>query len=322
METRTIPHTVLTVSRACLGTMTFGAQCDETTACRMLELCLDQGINFIDTANVYAGGASEKILGSILRNRRHRVVLASKVGIPTGDVADQRGLSRAAIVRAIDESLTRLQTDYLDIYYLHQPDHSVAAEESLSTLEDLRVAGKIRYPAASNYAAWQICQMQSLARAKGFGPIHIAQPLYNLLSRGAEQEFFPMAKSLDVYTLAYNPLAGGLLTGKHGNNMPQPGTRFEQIPGYMTRYWHSVNHDAVEQFRSLARQAERSMISLAMNWILHHTAADGIILGASSADQLRENLAALNDGSLSSQTVAACDEIWHRLRGVAPQYNR
>jgi aryl-alcohol dehydrogenase-like predicted oxidoreductase len=316
METRTIPHTNLTVSRVSLGTMTFGGQCDEDTARAMVDLCLDQGVNFIDTANAYTGGAAEEITGRVLQGRRARVVLASKVGIAVGDADDQKGLSRRAILRAIDESLRRLRTDYLDIYYLHQPDPMVPLEESLEAMQHLVDAGKIRYIGASNYAAWQICRMQNHAK------IHVAQPIYNLLSRGVEQEFFPMAKELQLYTIVYNPLAGGLLTGKYHNGVPQAGTRFEQNAAYMDRYWHRPNHDAVGQLRSRASAEGRSLTSVALNWILHHSPADGVVLGASRLAQLSENLGVLEEGPLAAPLVAACAEIWATLRGVAPQYNR
>jgi 1-deoxyxylulose-5-phosphate synthase len=316
METRTIPYTGLAVSRVCLGTMTFGGQCDEAAARQIMDLSLDRGVNFVDTANVYTAGAAEEITGRILRGRRDRVVLASKVGIAAGDADDQKGLSRNAIFRAIDESLRRLQTDYLDIYYLHQPDYAVPLEESLEAMNDLVRVGKIRHIGASNYAAWQVCRMQNRAA------VHIAQPMYNLISRGVEQEFFPMAKDRDVYTVVYNPLAGGLLTGKHTNGAPLSGTRFEQNPGYRSRYWHGPNHQAVEELRSLASVEDRSATSLALNWILHHSPADGIVMGASRLEHARENLDILKDGPLPPGAVSACNEIWAQLRGFTPQYNR
>jgi aryl-alcohol dehydrogenase-like predicted oxidoreductase len=282
----------------------------------MVDLCLDQGVNFIDTANAYTGGAAEEITGRVLQGRRARVVLASKVGIAVGDADDQKGLSRRAIFRAIEESLRRLRTDYLDIYYLHQPDPKVPLEESVEAMQRLVDAGKIRYMGASNYAAWQICRMLNHAK------IHVAQPVYNLLSRGVEQEFFPMAKELQLYTIVYNPLAGGLLTGKHRNGTPQAGTRFEQNQAYRDRYWHRPNHDAVRRLRSRASAEGRLLTSVALNWILHHSPADGVVLGASRLEQMSENLGVLEEGPLAAPLVAACDEIWTTLRGVAPQYNR
>lgn len=322
METRAIPHTELTVSRVCLGTMTFGGQCDEATAREMVAACLEHGINFVDTANVYCGGASEEITGRVLQGRRDRFVLASKVGISVGEAPHQQGLSRAAILRGIDESLRRLRTDYLDIYYLHQPDYAVPIEESLEAMQQLIDAGKVRYCAVSNYAAWQICHMQHLASGRGLPKVHICQSLYNLLSRGLEQEFFRMAGTLDVFSIVYNPLAGGLLTGKHNGSVPLSRSRFDTNPGYMGRYWHGQNHDAVDELRLVSAAEGRSMVSLALNWILHHTPADGMVLGASSLGQLTDNLKALQDGPLTPESLSACGKIWANLRGITPQYNR
>jgi aryl-alcohol dehydrogenase-like predicted oxidoreductase len=322
MQTRLLSHTDLQVSRICLGTMTFGAQCGEADARRMVDTCLDRGVNFVDTANIYNQGAAEEMLGRVLGTRRPGVVLASKVAMKMGDAEDQHGLSRAAIFRALDESLRRLRTDYLDIYYLHQPDYQTPLAETLGAMADLVRAGKIRHAAASNYASWQICSMRCVASKAGYAPIHIAQPMYNLLARGIEQEFLPMAKSLEVSTVAYNPLAGGLLTGKHKGEEPLAGTRFDLVEAYRSRYWHQVNLRAVEKLVALACTEGRSLVSLSLNWVFHHTAADCLVLGASHAGQLEENLCALEDGPLSPTAVAVCDQVWSEVRGVAPQYNR
>src|SRR6476661_3337050 len=186
MQTRTLQHTDLIVSRACFGSMTFGSQVDETAASRIVDRCLDFGVNFFDTANVYNGGASEVIVGKTLKGRRQKIVLASKVRGKMGEGRDQAGLSRAAIELAIEDSLQRLQTDYLDLYYLHQPDYAVPVDESLEAMERLVKAGKVRYPASSNYSGWQVCQMQWLAEKNGYKRATITQPMYNLLARGIE----------------------------------------------------------------------------------------------------------------------------------------
>jgi aryl-alcohol dehydrogenase-like predicted oxidoreductase len=314
--------TGLKVSRLCFGAMTFGGQTSEATGIRMVERCLDAGINFFDTANVYQQGASETILGNALKGRRHRVVLASKVRGRMGDAPDQSGLSPAAIRRAIDESLQRLQTDYLDLYYLHQPDYAVPVEATLECMEQLIKAGKIRHVACSNYASWQICKMLWAADKAGFAPVRVAQPMYNVLARGIEQEFLPFAKELNVATVCYNPLAGGLLTGKHEKEAPIRGSRFDKNQMYLNRYWHTQDFDAVEAVREASRQAGRSMVSIALNWLLHHTSITCVILGASKLEHLEENLAAAQEGALNPETVAALDQIWTGLRGVTPNYSR
>jgi 1-deoxyxylulose-5-phosphate synthase len=288
----------------------------------MIDACLDAGINFIDTANVYNGGKSEEITGNILKGRRHRVVLASKVRGKMGEGADESGLSKAAIHRAIDDSLRRLQTDYLDLYYLHQPDYDTPIAETLAAMEDLVKAGKVRYPAVSNYAAWQVAQMHCIAQKCGYKPAWVSQPMYNLIARGIEPEYLPMCKEFGVSTIVYNPLAGGLLTGKQRPDAPVAGSRFDKNKMYLDRYWHEQDFAAVEQLQAIAGRAGRSMVSLALNWLLHHTPADCVILGASRLDQIQQNLAVLDDGPLTPDTLAACDEVWRGLRGITPQYNR
>jgi aryl-alcohol dehydrogenase-like predicted oxidoreductase len=302
--------------------MTFGGQVDEALALRMVHQCLDQGINFFDTANVYQAGASEILLGKALRGRRSEAIIADKVRGKTGDEADQSGLSRAAIFRAVDESLARLQTDYLDIYYLHQPDYAVPLDETIEAMDQLVKAGKVRYPASSNYSSWQVNRMLWLAESRKARPPLIAQQMYNLLARSIEQEFLPMAREFGVSLIVYNPLAGGLLTGKHDASVIAPGTRFDRNEMYQQRYWHERNFNAIERLKSIAEAEQRSLISLSLNWLLHHTPTDCLILGASGMEQLAQNLAACDEGPLTSEAGAACDEVWMDLRGPAPIYNR
>jgi aryl-alcohol dehydrogenase-like predicted oxidoreductase len=301
METRTLKHTDLTVSRACFGTMTFGSQVDEATAARIVDLCIDHGVNFFDTANVYNKGLAETIAGKALKGRRQKIILASKVRGKMGEAADESGLSKRAMLRAIDESLQRLQTDYLDLYYLHQPDYAVAIDETLEAMEQLVRQGKVRYPASSNYSGWQVCRMQWLAEKNSYKPAWITQPMYNLLARGIEQEYLPMTREFGA---------------------PIAGTRFDNNQMYLNRYWYDAYFDAVEEILAIARAAGRSPVSFALNWLLHHTTIDCVILGASRIEQLEENLKAMDDGALPASAVAACDAVWAKLRGVTPQYNR
>lgn len=301
--------------------MTFGSQVDEAAAIRIIDRCFERGVNFLDTANVYNLGASEIIVGKALKGRREKVVLASKVAGKMGD-AGPSGLSRAAIARSIDDSLKRLQTDYLDLYYLHQPDSSVPIEESLEAMDRLVREGKVRYPASSNYSGWQVCQMQWIAEKNGYKRATVTQPIYNLLARGIEQEYLAMAKQFGISTVVYNPLAGGLLTGKQKREAPLAGTRFDNNPMYMNRYWHDEDFDALAELLDIAKSAGRSPVSLALNWLLHHTPTDCVILGASRMEQLEENLAVFEEGPLPPDAVASCDAVWKRIRGVTPIYNR
>jgi aryl-alcohol dehydrogenase-like predicted oxidoreductase len=322
METRTLKHTELTVSRACFGTMTFGSQADEAASIRMIDLCIDQGVNFIDTANVYNKGLSETITGRALKGRRDKVILASKVRGKMGEGPDESGLSKRAMMRAIEESLKRLQTDYLDLYYLHQPDYATPIEETLEAMEQLVRQGKVRHPASSNYSGWQVSRMLWIAEKNTYKPAWITQPMYNLLARGIEQEYLPMTREFGVSTVVYNPLAGGMLTGKQKRGAPIPGTRFDNNQMYLSRYWYDSYFDAVDEILAIARESGRTPVSFALNWLLHHTTTDCVILGASRIEHLQENLKALDDGPLPGAAVSACDRVWAKLRGVTPQYNR
>jgi aryl-alcohol dehydrogenase-like predicted oxidoreductase len=322
MDNVTLKHTNLNVSRICFGTMTFGGQTDQAVAARMIDICTDAGINFLDTANVYNNGASEEMLGRLLEGRRDRFIVASKVRNKMGDGVDMAGLARGAIFRAIDDSLRRLRMDYLDIYYLHLPDYAVPIEESLDALNELVKQGKVRYTATSNYSAWQMVEMLWIAQRKGYPAPFIAQPMHNLVARGIEQEYLPMCKQFGVSNIVYNPLAGGLLTGKHRRDAPIPGTRFDNNRMYLDRYWHQADFDAVDQLQRIASTAGRSLLSLSLNWLYHHTPSECIILGASKVEHLEENLRVLGDGPLDPETLQACDKVWAVLRGPTPKYNR
>ena len=322
METRTLPTTDLNVSRACLGVMTFGGQTDEPTAMRMVDLCFDRGVNFFDTANVYTNGQSETILGNTLKGRRSRCILASKVGNKTGDPPDAPPLSRKAILQHIEMSLRRLQTDYLDLYYLHMPDYSARIEESLEAMDEVVRSGKARYPAISNYASWQVAQVFAISDKKGYKPPHVSQPMYNLLARGIEQEYVPFCKEYGISMIVYNPLAGGLLTGKQPRERPLAGTRFDNNQMYLDRYWHPAYFDAVDRVKAIASHAGRTMTDISLNWLLHHTTTDSVILGASRLEHLEQNLDAFGGGPLAAETVDELDAVWRNLRGVTPKYNR
>lgn len=322
MEKVKLQGTSLEVSRLCLGAMTFGKQASEAESIRMVETAIDGGLNFFDTANVYNSGASEILLGRALGSKRRHVVVASKVRGKMGPRPDDVGLSKQAIHKALDESLHRLNTDYLDLYYLHNPDYGVPIEETLETMDSLVKSGKVRYVASSNYAAWQVAQCRAIAAGKGYQPIHVTQPMYNLIARGIEQEFLPMCKAYGISTFVYNPLAGGLLTGKQRQERPLPGTRFDGNQQYLERYWHQQSFTAVADLKRIAVHARRSLVGLSLGWLLHHTEATGIILGASGKEQLVANLKEASLGPLKDETVVQCNLVWERLRGVVPKYNR
>ncbi len=323
MQFRALPHTDLKVSRLSFGTMPFGSQADEAASRRMVDRCLDAGINFFDTANMYNLGKAETILGKALAGRRQKVILATKVSYKMGEAPDESGLSRAAIHKAIDASLKRLGTDYVDLYYLHWPDYDIPIHETLAAMDELVKAGKIRYPAVSNYAAWQVCEILWVAEKNHLQPPFISQPMYNLLARGIEEEYLPFCKQFGIAVIPYNPLAGGLLTGKHSRGAgPIEGTRFDKNQLYLNRYWHADYFDAVEELKTVAREAGKTLVGLSLQWLLGQAQVDSVILGASRSEQLEENLRACEGSALDAATLERCDAVWKRLRGITPKYNR
>ena len=189
-------------------------------------------------------------------------------------------------------------------------------------MDQLVREGKVRVLGASNYASWEVCRMLWLAETNGWHPVRVVQPPYNLIARGIEPELLPLCRKFALGAVAYNPLAGGLLTGKHRIGEPQPGTRFERLPVYRDRYWNPANFEAVSRLSAVAEAEGRSLPGLALAWLLHHSATDCLILGASSPQQLRENMSAVERGPLSRDGVEACDRIWKALRGLSPQYHR
>ena len=312
------------VSTVCLGTMTFGSQVDESEAACMVDYALDQGVNFLDTANVYNNGLSEEITGRILGDKRSKVILATKVrGKMHSGENSYVGLSRSAIRKAIDESLQRLNTDYVDIYYLHQPDYEVELLESLEVMNNLLQEGKIRAIGFSNYAAWQMMEMTSISLKHGFQVPSIAQPMYNLLARGIEQEYLAFTKRFDVSNVCYNPLAGGMLSGKQSlDKGPLAGTRFDSNEQYRKRYWHEEYFKAIELLKQTANNFGISLTELSLRWLCNQPGAQCVILGASKYDHLIENLTAAQADPLPSEALADCELAWSMLRGPAPQYNR
>lgn len=325
MEYRTLPGTDMQLPRLVLGTMTFGAQVDREAAAAMVDSCRAAGITMFDTANSYNAGASERILGEIVAPFRADVLIASKVFNPTGDGSSYRGLRRPAIKEALEATLRRLGTDYLDLYYLHAPDWDTPIEETLGAMADAVAAGKVRQVGVSNYAAWQIAEIRCLSERHGWPTVSASQPMYNLLARRVEDEYAAGSVRYGLHNVVYNPLAGGLLSGKHTDpRRPQEGGRFASDlgPMYRERYWSDQQFGAVDALREIAGDAGLTLLELAFRWLLGRPLVGSILLGASSMDQLSANLTAASGPSLSPEVQQACDEVWTTLRGVAPLYNR
>ncbi len=324
MKTNTLLGTGIDVSSVCLGTMTFGSQVTEADAARMVDYAIDRGVNFFDTANVYNGGLSEEITGRILSTRRASVVLATKVrGMMRNGHHSYGGLSRSAIRRAVEDSLRRLGTDFIDIYYMHMPDRAVAIEETLQMMDDLRTEGKIRWIGTSNYAAWQMAEMESHMRRNDTTPPKVAQPMYNMLARGIEQEYIEFTNRFRISNVCYNPLAGGLLSGKQSfEKGPIPGTRFDGNQMYLNRFWHASYFRAVDALKDIAAGLGVSMTELALRWVCNRPGVQSVIIGASKQAHLEQNIDASQRDPLPDEALAACDRIWTELRGPTPLYNR
>ena len=310
MKYRNMGRTGLKVSAICLGTMVFGDQVNEETARAIVDTCWEAGVNFFDTADVYVQGRSEEVLGRLLKGRRHQAVIATKVQGVMGQGPNDRGLSRAHIMQAVEASLRRLQTDYIDLYQPHWPDYDTPLEETLRALDDLVRQGKVRYIGCSNYPAWYLCKSLWISDVRNLARFDCAQPRYNLLDRAIEEELLPLCAEEGIGVIPYNPLAGGFLTGKYRRGEPPPeGTRFGRRKDlYVPRYWHDPNFDAVEKLVDAAQQHGKTPAQLALAWLLHNPVITAPIVGASRPSQLEETLQAV-DMTLSEEELAACDGI-------------
>ena len=317
-------RTGLSVPRLCLGTMTFGLQCDEATSAAILDRAAAGGITFIDTADVYPLGGSaatigrtEEIVGRWLEGRRHDIIVATKCFGATSARPWDRGNSRKHILDAIDASLRRLRTDYVDLYQLHHPDADTPIDETLSALDDVVRAGKARYVGCSNFAAYQVARALGRSEVLGAARFDTVQPRYNLLFRQVERELLPLCREEGLAVIPYNPLAGGLLTGKHRRDAgPTEGTRFtlgSAAARYQERYWHEREFATVEALRPLAEEAGLSMTALALAWVLAHPAVTAPIVGASRPEQLGDVLAAA-DKPLDAALKARIDALTREYR--------
>jgi aryl-alcohol dehydrogenase (NADP+) len=323
MEHVPFGRTGLRVSRLCLGTMTFGYQCDEDTSIAILDAATEAGITFIDTADAYplgapvsAFGATEELLGRWLRGRRDRVVLATKCYFPTGPMPWDAGSSRQNIMRAIEASLRRLRTDHVDLYQLHAWDPGTPIDESLSALDDLVRSGKVRYIGCSNFLAYQIARSLGRSETLRLTSFASVQPRYNLLYRQPERELLALCQEEGLAVIPYNPIAGGLLSGKHRRGEPTEGTRFTlgwAAQRYQERYWHEREFDTVDALAPLAAEDGRSMAEMAVGWVLARPAITAPIIGASRPEQLQDAVRAVNR-PLDGDLVAQLDGITHEYR--------
>ena len=325
MQTRRLGRNGLEVPALCLGTMTFGFQVDEATSFEILDAAFERELRFLDTADAYPLGGTletigdtETIIGRWMQARGNRdaIILATKCWAPTHRGPNAFGLSRQHIIDAIDASLTRLQTDYVDLYQSHAFDPRVPIEESLRAFEDLVRAGKVRYIGCSNYPAWRLGQALATADRLGITRYASVQPRYNLLFREIETELLPLCRDEGVGVLVYNPLAGGFLSGKYAKGTaPEDNTRFTlgtAAQRYQERYWQETQFDAVATLKGVAEERDVNLVSLAVSWVLEQPGISSAIIGASHAAQLDANLAAL-EVSWDDELLAACDAAWWQL---------
>lgn len=322
-------RTGLKVSRACMGTMTFGFQCDEETSVAVLDRAFELGVTFVDTADVYPLGAprellgrTEEIVGRWLQGRRDDVIVATKCFAPMGRHPWQGGTSRKHVLDAVDASLRRLQTDSIDLYQLHAYDPDTPLDETLGALDHLVRSGKVRYVGVSNWLAYRVARALGRSEALGLVRIDSVQPRYNLLFREPERELLPLCLEDGVGVIPYNPLAGGLLTGKHLMGPPPDGTRFA-LPRagtlYQDRYWHEREFATVAAVQELATEAGMSLTRLAVAWVAANPAVTAPILGATRPGQLDESVAGC-ETVLDADLQARLDELTAEYRrGDAPR---
>ena len=294
MKYKILGRTGVKVSELCYGTMAFGGDADEKTSEQMYRRVRELGFNFFDTANVYSQGRSEKILGKLIQGERDELVISSKVCGSMGDGPNDSGLSRRHIMQAVEASLARLQTDRLDLYFVHNFDGDTPIEETLSALDDLVRQGKILYPAVSNWAAWQIATALGHCAREGLARFECIQPMYNLAKRQVEVEILPLARSEQLGVISYSPLGGGLLTGKYGVDKRPEGGRLLPQDNYIKRYANPLYYELADRFAAYASERSVHPATLALAWAKGHPDVTAPIIGGRDLGQLQPSLAALD----------------------------
>lgn len=325
MKINRMGRTGLKVSEVCLGTMTFGNQADEQTSFAIMDAAVEAGVNFFDTADVYPLGSTpemrgrtEVFVGNWLRERkmRDKIVLATKCRGAMGEGPNESGLSRKHIFAAIEDSLRRLQTDYIDLYQVHSPDLETPIDETMLALNDLVREGKVRYVGCSNYPAWQLATALWTSDKLGIARFECDQPRYNILYREIENEILPLCREQGVGVIAYNPLAGGFLTGRYtpGQDVEQ-GSRFSLHQSgklYQARYWQSAQFEAVEELKKYFDAKNKPLAQVALAWVLAQPGITSAILGASKPEQLRDSIKG-TELKLDEEDMKMANSIWYRL---------
>lgn len=309
MKYKQLGKTGVKVSELCLGTMIYGRQVDEASSIQIIRRAVDRGINFIDTANVYVEGRSEEIVGQAIRGMRDEVVLATKVRHRMGPGPNDAGLSRKHIMKSVEDSLTRLGTDYIDLYQLHRPDSATPLKETLFALDDLVRDGRVHYIGSSNFPAWLIEKALRISEVYGLEGFVSSQPRYNILDRAVERELLPLCREEGIGVIPYSPLAGGFLTGKYQPDKAMPeGTRGQLRPDWMKQYFTAQNQAVLRELRSLSGETGLKMSQLSLAWLLANPVVTAPIIGASKLAQLEENLEVV-DTPLPTRAVERISEV-------------
>lgn len=309
MHYRRLGKAGLKVSAIGLGTNQFGGKVSAKEVAAIVHAAIDEGVNFIDTANVYQAGRSEKTLGAALKGRREQALIATKVHNPVEPRGpNDRGSSRQHILQEVEASLQRLDTDYIDLYQMHRWDKETPIEESMRALDDLIRAGKVRYIGASNFSAWQLSEANAVARANGWTELVSIQPHYHLLERSIEEELLPACRYFNIGVLPYFPLAGGFLTGKYGQDKSAPkGSRGESSP-YVQKYMTKENYALLDQLGDYAQSLGHTVNDLAHAWLLAQAQISSVISGATNVEQLLANISTA-DWALSAEELEAVNKL-------------
>ena len=310
MKFKTLGNTGLKVSELCFGAMQFGNEVDDSHSHAVFNRCRDAGINFFDCADVYNSGRAEEVLGRFIADCRDEVVITSKVAMQTGKGPNDRGANRYHIMAQIDKSLRRLGTDRIDVYFIHAFDDDTRIDQTLRALDDLVAQGKILYPAASNFAAWQMAKALGIQERYGWAPFSCIQPMYNLVKRQAEVELLPMAKAEGLGVISYSPLGGGLFTGKYGKEKRPESGRLVENEMYKKRYRDEIAYTAAERLTEIAERHGTHPATLAVKWVAMHRAVTAPIIGARNLAQL--------EPSLKSVEFEMSDELYEELSSLAP----
>jgi aryl-alcohol dehydrogenase-like predicted oxidoreductase len=298
------------VSSLCMGTMTFGREADQAESAAIFKRCREAGINFFDCSNTYSQGKAEIILGKLIADCRNDLIITSKAFGQMGPDINAKGNSRRNIMASVEASLNRLSTSYIDIYFLHEFDPNTPLEESLRALNDLVAQGKVRYTGASNFAAWQIAKALGISALHDWAAIQCVQPMYNLVKRQAEVEILPLALSEKIGVISYNPLGGGLLTGKYAMHLKSDCGRLSSDTMYSARYGDTWRLEAAARFKEFAEGNGFHPVSLAVAWVSHHPGITAPIIGARNVAQLEDSLRSLD--------VRITPELYDRISALTP----